>query len=69
MTEIEFKFNEFEKVVVESVTKLADAEFRLAKAEIQLGNFDLLYDVISLFPNFKVLDKDLEYDDLNYVVK
>lgn len=68
LVEIESKFRESEKMVAESVSKLADAESRFSNAKVQLSNFDLLYEVMSQFPDFNELERDLEYNGLNYAV-
>lgn len=69
LANIKSKFRESEKVVAEFVSKFADAESRLANTEAKLGNFDLLYEVMSQFPEFKELERDMEYCGLKYAVK
>lgn len=51
------------------MSNLADAESRLANTEARLSNFDLLYEVMSQFPDFKELERYLEYSGLNYAVE
>lgn len=58
-----------QNLVAESVVMLIDAEARLSRAETRLRNFNLLYETISQFLDFKDLEKDLEYSGLDFAMQ